>query len=63
MYGKDDPENEIDAGLADSELGLRLRYEFRRELAPYLGVVWTRNYHERNDRDDVRLVAGLRVWI
>ena len=62
VYGKDDAENAIESGLADSELGLRLRYEFRRELAPYIGVVWTRNYHERDDRDDVRFVAGLRVW-
>lgn len=61
VYGKDDIQNDIESGLADSELGLRLRYEIRRELAPYVGVVWTRNYGE-NARHDVRFVAGVRVW-
>ena len=25
-------------------LGLRLRYEFKREIAPYLGVAWEKSY-------------------
>jgi copper resistance protein B len=70
LYGKDDPRNGIGSGLADSEVGLRLRYEIRRELAPYLGIVWTRSYGETadlaraagHDDDDVQFVAGLRVW-
>jgi copper resistance protein B len=70
LYGKDDPENSLGSGLADSEIGLRLRYEIRREIAPYLGVVWTRSYGETadfgraagEDVDELRFVAGLRVW-
>jgi copper resistance protein B len=70
LYGKDDPRNAIGAGLADSEVGLRLRYEFRRELAPYVGLVWTRSYGNTadfaraagDDTDDLQFVAGLRVW-
>lgn len=70
LYGKDDRANGIGSGLASAELGLRLRYEIRRELAPYLGVAWTRLYGETadlaeaagHDADDVQLVAGLRVW-
>lgn len=70
VYGKDDRENEVASGLADSEIGLRLRYEIRREIAPYFGVVWTRTYGDTadfaraagHDTNDVRLVAGLRMW-
>ena len=42
VYGRADRERLIGTGLSTGELGLRLRYEFRRELAPYVGVVWTR---------------------
>ncbi|WP_139786963.1 copper resistance protein B, partial [Klebsiella pneumoniae] len=28
----------------DTELGLRLRYEIRREFAPYIGVSWNQLY-------------------
>ena len=70
LYGKDDPRNGIGAGLADSELGVRLRYEIRRELAPYIGVAWTRSCGETADlvraagdeTSDVPLVVGLRAW-
>lgn len=30
------------SGLNDLSLGVRLRYELRREIAPYLGVSWAR---------------------
>jgi Copper resistance protein B precursor (CopB) len=36
-------------GLSDTELGLRLRYEIRRELAPYVGLSWTRLYGGTKD--------------
>ena len=69
-YGKDDPRNGLGSGLADTQLGLRLRYEIRRELAPYAGVVWSRLYGQTaalarsagHDADDVQLVIGLRAW-
>jgi copper resistance protein B len=70
LFGKDDPRNGIGSGLAESELGLRLRYEIRREFAPYIGVVWTRSYGQTadlaraagHDDADVQFVAGLRAW-
>ncbi|VTM12649.1 copper resistance protein B [Pseudomonas aeruginosa] len=40
LYGRNDPARGIGSGLADSEVGLRLRYEIRREFAPYIGVTW-----------------------
>ena len=70
LYGKDDSELERGSGLSDMELGLRLRYELRREFAPYIGVNWTKLFggtadfarDEGDDTSDVQLVAGIRAW-
>jgi copper resistance protein B len=70
LYGKGDPQNGIGPGLASTDIDLRLRYEFRREFAPYVGVVWTRSYGETADLaraaghevNDLQVVAGLRLW-
>ena len=70
LYGKSIPERGIGAGLSAAETGLRLRYEVRREFAPYVGVVWERAYGgtadfrraESGDVDDTRIVAGVRIW-
>lgn len=69
-YSKDDPENGIGSGLADIELALRLRYEIRREIAPYLGVYWKRSFGRTADLARARgeeqggtsFVAGVRAW-
>lgn len=52
------------------ELGLRLRYEIWRELAPYLGVVWERKLLETatmaraagEAASEVSAVVGVRMW-
>jgi copper resistance protein B len=70
LYGRQDAARHIGAGLSDLEMGLRLRYELRREVAPYLGVSWSRRFgatadFERaagEDPDDLALVAGVRLW-
>lgn len=70
VYGRADRERLIETGLSTGELGLRLRYEFRREFAPYIGVVWTRRFFGTADLaraagEDVagtRLAVGLRAW-
>lgn len=70
MYGRNDPQRGVGSGLSDSELGLRLRYEVRREFAPYVGVTWNRRYgqtaqYTREDGEDVsqlRWVVGVRLW-
>ena len=67
---QDVPELGIGSGLSTAEAGLRLRYEFRREIAPYIGVSWRRAIGEtadfaRADGEDVEavsFVAGLRFW-
>jgi len=70
IYGKADPEHRVGAGLSTVDAGLRLRYEFRREFAPYVGLVWSRKFFGTADfaraaGDDVggaRLALGLRLW-
>lgn len=67
---QDVPENRIGSGLTDAELGLRLRYEIRREFAPYVGVSWERQVGDTarfaraaGDNPSSRsIVAGVRVW-
>jgi len=57
-------------GLNNIELGLRLRYEIRREIAPYIGVSYDRSFfgtadrvrQEGGDSSQVRFVAGVRLW-
>ncbi|NWA68844.1 copper resistance protein B [Pseudomonas reactans] len=70
FYGRSDPQRGVGSGLSDSELGLRLRYEVRREFAPYVGVTWSRSYgqtaqyarDEGEDTNQVRWVVGVRLW-
>jgi copper resistance protein B len=53
----------IGSGLSSVELGLRLRYEIRREVAPYVGVEWTRAVTaEAEPGPDARIVFGVRLW-
>ncbi|MBI0476953.1 copper resistance protein B [Sphingomonas sp. MA1305] len=67
---QDVPENRIGSGLSNAELGLRLRYEVRREFAPYIGVSWDRRFGDtarfaRADGDKATsrsIVAGVRMW-
>lgn len=57
-------------GLNDIELGLRLRYAFRREFAPYIGISYERSFFGTADlvRQDggspsqFRFVMGVRLW-
>jgi copper resistance protein B len=42
FYGQDGVDVGIGSGLSDLEVGLRLRYEIRREFAPYIGVNWSK---------------------
>lgn len=63
------PELDLGSGLTDFELGARLRYEFTRNFAPYIGVSWDRKVGEtaaiaeRNQKQisSVNLVAGVRL--
>lgn len=70
VAAQDVPELGIGSGVSDVELGLRLRYEFAREFAPYVGVNWERKLGDtaRLARADgerasaTSLVMGVRFW-
>ena len=70
LHGKDDPERGVGAGLSSMETGLRLRYEIKREFAPYVGVVWDRKFFGTADyaktagesASSTKLVVGVRLW-
>jgi len=65
-----DRELGIGRGFFDSVAEIRLRYEFRREFAPYLGLSWggafgdTADLVEEGGGDprELSIVAGLRLW-
>ncbi|MFK8041067.1 copper resistance protein B [Congregibacter sp.] len=60
----------IGKGFYDSVAELRLRYEVRREFAPYVGVSWGGDFNdtaelmtaEGNDAREFAVVAGFRIW-
>ena len=60
----------IGAGVNNVELGARLRYELRREFAPYVGVSWVRKVGETSGIarregepvDNSSVVLGVRLW-
>jgi copper resistance protein B len=70
LAASDDAAVGVGRGLSDAEAGLRLRYEVRREFAPYVGVSHARRFGRTADyaraegesRDDTRLTVGLRAW-
>jgi copper resistance protein B len=70
IVGKSDPERRVGAGLSTTDAGFRVRYEFTREIAPYVGVTWnnrwgkTADYAEAagEDTGSARFVTGVRLW-
>lgn len=68
-YGRADPARRLGSGLSDASLALRLRYEVRRQFAPYIGVVWMQRFggtagfarEEGQARFDRQWVAGVRI--
>ncbi len=70
LYGQNDSDVGIGSGLSDIEAGIRLRYEIRRQFAPYIGVNWSRLFGNTadfatvagKDKSEVQFVIGLRAW-
>lgn len=68
-FGQDDPRRGAGSGVGMIEAGLRLRYEFSRRFAPYIGVVRERAFGATADYrrdagesvDDTRFVTGVRL--
>ncbi len=70
LSAQDIPLLGVGAGLDQIEIGARLRYEFRREFAPYIGIEQSwRTGHGADfarargeDPSTTSLVAGIRFW-
>ncbi len=60
----------LGAGLTGFDLGLRLRYDIKREFAPYVGLSWLGSTGKTarlarqsgQDTNAVKLLVGLRAW-
>ena len=69
-YSRADRAREQGAGLSEVDAGLRLRYEIRRELAPYLGVAWRQRSGASAQLlraagavpDELQWLIGVRFW-
>ena len=60
----------VGAGWSDDEIGARVRYEIRREFAPYVGLTWNESFgatHRLSLQDGGEpshfvVAAGVRTW-
>ena len=67
---QDVADRDLGAGFTELETGVRLRYEIKREIAPYIGVSWSRTLGETasiarglgEKEDAVSAVIGVRLW-
>ena len=70
VAAQDVPDSGIGSGISSAELGLRLRYDIRRELAPYIGVNFEQAFGQTadflraagEDEEETSFVVGLRAW-
>lgn len=70
LYGQDDAPRGIGSGLSELAVGVRLRYEIRREFAPYVGIEWAGKFGGTADyasaggepTSETKAIAGLRFW-
>ena len=70
LAAQNSPAIRTGAGLSDAEVGVRLRYDLRREFSPYVGVQYKRSFGEtggylrttgeRPGRWSI--VSGIRAW-
>ena len=70
FYSQSDPSRLVSSGLSNIEAGLRLRYEIKREFAPYVGIEWASSFGSAADiiqsqskqAEETRFVAGVHFW-
>lgn len=70
VSASDAPELGLASGINNTEAGLRLRYEIKREFAPYIGVRWEQLYGDTKDiaqregepTSSTSFVIGVRAW-
>lgn len=69
-YSGTDAARGVGSGLSELDSGLRLRYEFSRQFAPYLGVTYNKKYGNTADLaksegepvDEFQFTAGIKIW-
>ena len=70
FYSNSDSARGVGRGLSDIDTGLRLRYEWHRKIAPYIGITYSNMFHENsNFRGDIwkngsgaNFTFGIRSW-
>ena len=70
FYSQNNLSRLVSSGLSNIEAGLRLRYEFYREFAPYIGIEWANTFGAAADviraggknPEEPRFVAGVHFW-
>lgn len=64
FYSDDDNARGIVSGLASAEMGLRLHYEIKRELSPYIGVNLEKKFGNSTveSTSETQLLLGLSFW-
>ena len=70
LAAQDVPESSLGSGFSLAEIGLRLRYDIRREFSPYVGVNFEKRFGRTADLarasnaevDEFGVVVGLRAW-
>lgn len=71
IFASDVPEQEVGAGIANIDTGLQLRYEIRREFAPYIDFNYvglfgeTKSLAEADNKEanDFTVRLGVRFWL
>lgn len=69
-YSRADPRRGLGAGVSNASLTFRLRYEFSRKLAPYIGYSWVHKFGPTAGMaraggrpvTDRQILMGVRVW-
>lgn len=64
------PQFTVGSGFNELELGFRIRYEFWREFAPYVGLSYGKSFGETarlvseqgGNPEQLRVVSGIRLW-
>jgi len=70
VFARDVGDLNVGAGFSDIEAGLQVRYEIRRQFAPYVDLVWVRKLGETfdlaraagQDPEGTTLRFGIRSW-
>ena len=70
LSAQDIPEQSLGKGLGNMEAGLRLRYQIRREFAPYFGIEYSRKFGATADytrragmkTSDWHAMLGVQAW-